>query len=286
MTEINRRALLGAAGVAGAGLALSSCCGEKGPDKQSGYTGAALNPGYGGGPIGESELWGDTVNRPKPRNTSGSFVPAYLCAAYVRFEATGVVILQGHVKLTAAEGQDETKQNDIARKLLMELKAPTAAPGPPLATVLYKDSNFENMSLNGKQVLVIFIDNPKDYVRFVSDDDMWDRPDGTREKFLEHVIRFTKYSSVKPGVEVMPNYNFANLKPIAMGAPFDGELAYRLDFWNVDNAGGQIQATPGDEKTHYRYSMNIYLKMGTNPRGGKTIATVLDPDTGNMGSKP
>jgi hypothetical protein len=292
MTDIDRRALFGAMG---AGLLLAGCCPKpKKDDEVAKPTEKPLDEGSCGDAVGtgsgEHALWGDSVNRPRPRgvSTSTPFQPGYVCAAYTRFEPDGIVVRQGHVRLTGTAVGSEAEQNQIAIMLLKELKSPSAS---PQVNVEFASQNFENFSMNGQQVMVLFIDNPPSLVRFVSDADM---PPATatepKEDYLEHIVRFTQFSGQNIGEEMKKNNAFANLKPIDVSDPaLDGPLAYRLDFWNR-TLSGDIQANKTDASTHARYSMNVHLKMSAKPVGGAgstvTFPLVLDPDTGNMGSNP
>ena len=291
MTGIDRRTLFGALG---AGLVLASC--RPKPKDESGKPdlgGKFEESGCGvvGNASGESALWGDTVNRPLPRGVppGTAFKPEYLCAAYIRFEPDGIVVRQGHVRLTGTAVDSETEQGQIAQKLLMALKNPGSETG---VNVEFQSENFDNFSLNGQQVLVLFVDNNPALARFVSAADMPPpKPGKPQEDFLEHIVRFTQFSGETLGEEVQKNYNFCALKPVSPALQgFDTPLAYRLNFWNRDASGSPIKAEKDKPDTHYRYSMNIHLKYAAKPGGtaggSKYFPVILDPDTGNMGSNP
>jgi hypothetical protein len=289
MIELNRRTLFGAMG---AGLVLAGC---RRSDKKEDAKAIAEKPldgdscGAVGSSAGESALWGDTVNRETPRGVPPGtpFTPDYLCAAYIRLEPTGIVVRQGHVKLTGSAVTSETEQNQIARQLLAALKSPGS---PTNVNVEFRHDNFDDFSLNGKQVLVLFVDNDPALARFVSAADMPPaKPGGGQEDFLDHIVRFTQFSGETLGEQVQKNFSFCALKAVTPPLQgFDSDLAYRLNFWNRNMAGQQIQADKNDPATQYRYSMNIHLRIAAKPGGGgmKTFPVILDPDTGNMGSNP
>jgi hypothetical protein len=290
MTDINRRTLFGAMG---AGLVLAGC--RRKPDTPDeplvgNPAGGKSCGGVVGGGAGESAIWGDPVTLPRPRfvPASAQFNPGFVCAAYARFESTGLVVRQGHVQLTGTAVNSEAQQNDVAVKLLKELRSPSTS--PPVA-VQFPSQNFDNFSMNGQQVLVLFVDNPPSLVRFVADADMPPaKPPKPRENFLEHIVRFTQFSGQNIGEEMTQNHAFAALKAIDVsGQGLDGLLAYRLNFWNTIG-GKPIVAKKEDPTTHARYSMNVHLKMAAKPVGTGsstfTFPLVLDPDTGNMGSNP
>ena len=288
MTAIDRRTLFGAMG---AGLLVAGCRRGSKPDTVKKDEGC----GEVGTSSGEHKVWGDTVNRPRPRGVSAStaFTPEYVCAAYIRFDPDGIFVRQGYVQLTGNAVNSESDQNAIAVKLLHELKAPTS--NPPV-NVEFLSSNFDDFSMNGKQVLVLFVDNLPSFVRFVGDADM--QP-GTstipRENYLEHIVRFTQFSGRIYGKEMEKNHAFCALKPIDLsGEGFAGPIAYRLNYWNRTLLGGDINSMSNrPDKNHpetwRQFSMNIHLKMTAKPTGsGPTVTfpVVLDPDTGNMGSNP
>ena len=292
MTGIDRRTLFAAVG---AGLLLAGCRRE--PKKDEGgkleESGGLKEQDCGavGSASGESALWGDSVNRPRPRGVPAGtpFKPEYLCAAYIRFEPGGIVVRQGHVRLTGTAVDSETEQGQIAQKLLAALKSPGSPTG---VDVEFQNENFDNFSFNGPQVVVLFLDNDPTLARFVSAADMPPpKPGKAPEDYLEHIVRFTQFSGVNLGEEVQKNYNFCALKPVSPPLQgFDTPLAYRLDFWNRDSAGKPIKAEKDNPDTHYRYSMNIHLKyaakLGGTGQGKVTFPVILDPDTGNMGSNP
>lgn len=288
MTKISRRTLFGAMG---AGLVLASCRrGEEEPDGMP-TVGKLDSEDSCGSATGESALWGDTVNRPKPRGVppTMTFSPNYLCAAYIRFEPTGIVVKQGHVQLLGSAVTDEAEQNALAQKLLTSLKNPSAPTG---INVEFPHQNFENFSLNGQQVLVLFVDNDPALARFVSAADMPPpKPGEAPQDVLDHIVRFTQFSGVNLGEEVQKNYNFCAIKEVVPALQgFDTTLAYRLNFWNRTAGNTPIQANKNDPSTHYRYSMNIHLRLAAKPSGAGggavSFPVILDPDTGNMGSNP
>ena len=290
MTEIDRRTLFGALG---AGLVLVSCTpGAK--KRKEGKKEEFGNPEEGdscGSAAGESALWGDKVNKPTPRGVpkGTAFKPDYLCAAYIRFEQDGIVVRQGHVHLMGTAVDSEAEQAAIAQKLLMALKNPG---NPTGVNVEFRHDNFDDFSLNGKQVLVLFVDNDPSVARFVAKKDMPPaEPGKPQEDVLDHIVRFTQFSGVNLGEEAKKNYNFCALKPVEPPLQgFDSPIAYRLNFWNRDGSGDQIKAVKGKPETHFRYSMNIHLRFAAKPSGAGggnvSFPVILDPDTGNMGSNP
>jgi hypothetical protein len=288
MSAIDRRMLFGAMG---AGLLLAGC---KHGEKKDDVLKEDKDCGDSGHGAGESKLWGDPVSQKRPRGVSSMtpFKPDYLCAAYIRFEADGIVVRQGYVHLTGSAVDSEAEQNALAVKLLHELKAPST---PPQVTVEFPYSDFDNFSMNGEQVLVLFVDNLPSLVRFVADSDMQPAtPQKPKENFLDHIVRFTRFSGRLYGQEMEKNYAFCALKPIDLtGQGFEGTLAYRMNYWNRTLAGDINSMSNKPDKNHpetwRRFSMNIHLRMAAKPTGSGSTVTfpvVLDPDTGNMGSNP
>lgn len=276
MTDIDRRTLIG---LAGAGLVLAGCTPET---RDNVIVDDGEDCEGEGEEFGECSLWGHTVNRPTPLNVPPGtvFSADYLCAAYIRFEAGAMIIRQGHVQLTGNAKTNENDQNVIAQKLLRVLKFPTETTD---IVVQFRHDNFDNFSLNGKQVLVLCVDNLPQVARFVTAADM-----PSSENVLEHIVRFTKYSGTDYKV-VKKNHNFCAIKRIdPPTSDFEGPDAYRLNFWNRTPSGSQINAQSSNSTTHFRYSMNIHLKMAVNPTvaGSRMLPIILDPDTGNMGSNP
>lgn len=272
MTDIDRRTLIG---LAGAGLVLAACDDDT---KNNVIVADGKDCEGDGDAFGECSLWGDPVTKQRPPNVSSTtvFSADYLCAAYIRFEGGAMIIRQGHVELTGDAKTDENEQNGLAKKLLRALKFPTETTD---IVVKFPHENFDSFSLNGQQVLVLYVDNLPQVARFVSAADM---PSG--QDVLDHIVRFTKYSGVDYKV-VKKNHNFYAIKRIdPPAADVEGPDAYRLNFWNRTPSGTQINPSAG----HYRYSMNIHLKMAVNPTASasRMLPVILDPDTGNMGANP
>src|SRR5687768_1392233 len=94
MTDIDRRTLLGAAGVAGAGLVLSGCTSDC-PDN-------AQDNGAPTTTEGPCTIYGKSVFQQHPEKENPSdFKPDYLCAAYLRFEPSGTLTVRtAHLRLT------------------------------------------------------------------------------------------------------------------------------------------------------------------------------------------
>jgi hypothetical protein len=233
---------------------------------------------------GESDLWGDSVNKMHP--TSTSFTPTHICGVYIRYEGNGPIIRQGYVRWQAS------KEEDLILDLLRSLKKPAA----PEVNVLYKRYNFDEFNMSSQQVVVIYLDNKPENVRFLTLEDINDDPltsgqqQSPEERLLEHIVRFARFSGIDRS-EVKKNRAFYNIRPIAMPhGEFRGPTAYRLEYYNTDDDGNPWQGVVyNDKSTHKIYSMNIHLLVRSDPAGGgreRMIPTILDPDTGNMGGQP
>jgi hypothetical protein len=273
MNEINRRALLGAAGVASAGLALAGCsetCEADGNGSIGNETGQL-------GSHGDCKIYGDPVNSgyDKP------FQAKELCVVYIQFDKSpGPNIIQGYILLTGSP--DDTEIEKIAQAALQQL-----ATGQGSVAFYETRYNFDRFSFRAPTRIVLFIDNPDTEVRFGSDL-------LPPQVDLEHVVRFTPVTglSANPGVapsfkDATPNQNFYALKRLAI-ANLTGKVAYSLNYLNVNTDGSQITGIPYTNYMRWwRHSINIHLLVAPKHVGGPAwIPLVLDPDTGNMGSNP
>jgi hypothetical protein len=146
---------------------------------------------------------------------------------------------------------------------------------PPSLKVVRPEENFNNFSMSSQQILVIFIDNDPAVVGF------------NETNGLDHIVRFTPYSGKNPnGPQVQPNWAFSDLRPIKFKKPrLSHNKAYRIDFHNTDEGGKPINSN-SNSSTWYVYSMNIHLRQVSGTSSNIYIPVIVDPDTGNMGSRP
>lgn len=284
MNNIDRRTLLATGGLAGASLALSGCGGDVASGNASRDEPNDTGRGGDGDEAGPGELWGDTVNKPYPHG--GTFTPRYICAAYISFQSNGPIIRQGYVERTTPT-QDEARIIELLRTL--------GHPNVPTIGVMHKRYNFDNFSMKGPHILVVYIDNRPNVARFltISDIENDSLPEGeTRphsKRLLDHIVRFTRFSG-NDRKEVEKNFAFYNIQPIPISVTdMEGPVAYRIDYHNTDELGHEWEVTAGNAATYRRYSMNIHYLARSNHAGGggtRMIPMVLDPDTGNMGIEP
>ncbi|MEA3033553.1 MAG: hypothetical protein QOH86_1569 [Sphingomonadales bacterium] len=253
MNGIDRRTLIGAGGAA---LALAGC-GSNTAKKQLAPADMA----------GECADYGDNVSASKPRYGHPTFSPTHLTALYIRFEPTRLILRRGSVVLQNLATQAVT--------LLEALRTANSA------TLFYQE-DLDDFSMGSQQILLMFIDNNKNYVDFRRQ-----RAGESLNDWKDHIIRFAPLSSVtkKPAQK---NYAFYNLRQITLGnnTGWNNDYGYLLDFWNTKSDGSTI-GHPGqtDTSKHFRYAMNIHADMG-GVGSGKFTRIILDPDTGNMGAQP
>jgi hypothetical protein len=253
MNGIDRRTLMGAGGAA---LALAGCGGNNSKTQPA-----------PGDTAGECADYGDNVSASGPRYGHPTFSPTHLTALYIRFEPTRLILRRGSVVL----------QNLAAQAVPLIEALRTANSG----TLFYKE-DLEDFSMGSQQILLMFIDNNKNYVDFRRQ-----RSGESLSIWKDHIIRFAPLSSVtkKPARK---NYAFYNLRQITLGnhAGWNNDYGYLLDFWNTRSDGNYIgHPNQSDTNNHFRYAMNIHADMG-GVASGKFTRIILDPDTGNMGAQP
>ena len=284
MIDINRRNVLSAAG---AGLAVAACspktdsAARQDMDVGDECKARAPYPQHGADPH-------EKVGTKFPNNTK--FSPKYLCAVYIRFEASGQMIVR-HGYFDLATITTDMSQERIAAKLLKS--AADAKSTEDWKSVQYgdirKEVNFENFSFGHPARLFLLIDN--DYVKFD------DRKDA--DEVYRNLLRFTQFrvdtgQEKRDGkfelVKANENYAFFDATLIEM-EEFPNRKLLRLDNHYTDKNGKPIKAVPTNPVTHHRYSINFNLLWTTGDPSGKppsvkVIPMVIDPDGGNMGSQP
>lgn len=258
MSGIDRRTLLG---VGGAALVLAGC-----RDR----TATKDDKVAPGDTAGECADYGDNVSATGPSYGNAVFQPNYLTALYMKFEPTRLVMRRGSVVLPGL-----SSVASLAVPLLESLRTANAG------TTFYRE-DLEEFSMGSQQVLLMFIDNDKNFVDFRRQ-----RSGETVPVWKDHIIRFAPLSSVtmQPAKK---NYAFYNLRRINLGtqANWKNDYGYLLDFWNTRSNGTSIgHPAQNAPSKHYRYAMNIHTDMG-GVGAGKFTRLILDPDTGNMGAEP
>ena len=252
MTEIDRRSLIGAAGV---GLMLSGCATSEQEDNIRRSDNARKM-------FGVCPPFGDLPNLPSPFN---KFEPEYIRVVYLKFDAGKMISLQGNVSLPNKLDVTDQELKSKVSTLIADLRKGSG----------WDKDNIDIVSCGVPLVLLIFIDNDKNSETSFADD-----------KGGENIIRFTDQSGKYPFEERKMNKAFYDLHYIDFSDFGLGRSAYRMKFWSKDAIGQDINmGTAGVPNSYYLYSMNIHLKIPTQ-RAGSWVPMVIDPDTGNMGSKP
>lgn len=266
MDVIDRRSLIGAVG---ATMLIASCnkgTAEGTDTKATSDAEKMFGPCY---PYGQPT----TDLKPDATGNVSDFDPENICAVYIKFESNGTLtIKQAHIAVPKLKPTD----SDIVAASAPLLNAMSKAAYNGNGAKKFKE-NFEDLTFSSQHVLVIFLDNKIDAVRF-------------SEKDVD-IIRFTPVSGNDPSIDINENHAFFDRRPVAInaGSGTSGRLAYLLNFWNTDDKGNKIaNVTENDAATHYLYSMNIHLQMATSKRTAKLnwVPIVIDPDTGNGGAYP
>ncbi len=267
MNEIDRRTLFGLAGVAGAGLVLTGCSGNSSKPKPVGYCDAA----------------GQSVRDLKPDKFGGvtQCVPKYICIVYVRFEPSiGLNVRCTYVPLTTNPTPAEVISK--VRPVLHRL-ATTGTHNQ------FDKEDIELIHLGSQQIVVIYIDNDPNKIRFHYNPADFNGPNNNHS--FDRTIRFVPFSSKGPTFLVRDNHAFFNIMKmdiVTTGTSLRSPVAFRLDYWNTDELGRAVTNVTSDPKTQFLYSMNIHLEMASPVSSGpqKWVPVILDPDTGNGGSEP
>ncbi len=252
MTEITRRNIFAAAGD------VNTC------DR----TVKMLGPGYNCGMPAET---------PK----EDEFDPAYVCAVYIRLEPNGTFTIR-HAYDDA--GDDPTQYDTKAIAILEDAKKAKSNDDWKDTSGDYKkrkEIGFDNFTFGSRQLIYFFVDNDPETLKF-------DERNGKAT-----ILRFSPYSGINysAGPVMKENYAFYNLvaKDLSIQAS-KGTRAVVVQFWNTKADGTDIDAKENDPETHYVYSMNLHMLMSAGKRGGdannRIVPVILDPDGGNVGSKP
>jgi len=266
--NVSRRALVTALG---GGLLAAGCNGHE-QSKENSLTRADVDAWVRG------KMWGGDaphgmdvgVAEPCPLAAGVTFSPRFLCVQYLRFEGNQLTCMRGYVPYTNVVSADIVSATEA---VIRDLKANSSGSFVPdhNGTKIHKNMDF--IGFGSQQVFAIFLDNPENYVEFEKD-------------VPEFRVKFTSLSGRGQGatqVLMRKNNAFVNLNERKI-AGYDGERVLYLEYWNTDENGKIISPSAGNPATHYRYSMNIQLKMSVG--GGKSVPLILDPDTGNMGGTP
>lgn len=269
MTDIDRRTLLGAAGAAGAGMMLAGCDGRSSKKKCEETTDLA----------GLCASHGKSVDQARPDKAQDSdFKPQYLSVAYLRFDSLGRLIARtAHLALPQ---YDDAYVNAQTTKLLEEMVT-----GVYTLPVLFAANNFVNFHYSKQTIVVVFLDNDPNYIRFNSD------PSLSEQQNLKYVIRFSQFSGQPPYSARRPNHSYFGIRKLDLVSTLlTGKTAYRLNFWSRDKDNITLNVPKTDKRRWHIYSMNIHLLMkaalATAGQAETWVPIIVDPDTGNMGSNP
>lgn len=265
MTEIDRRALIT---VAGAGLVLTAC--KPGDSTKTPTAGPTWTDGAGSG-----LLYGQPVRATAP-STPGhvtEFNPEKICFVMLRFDAGGALtVRRTYIPVPAPK----PTQAQIKTAVIPQLKRLSAN----TSTKPEDRDNIDPINLFGQRVLVIYLDNNPATARFKYD------PDPRNEvASYDYTLRFAPYSGADPKREIKENHAFFNVRkiPFVQADGLTGKEAFVLEFWNSDERGEPIDAKEAEDRSHYRYSLNILLEVLA---GTRWVPIIVDPDTGNMGAEP
>ncbi|MEA3011409.1 MAG: hypothetical protein QOJ91_3101 [Sphingomonadales bacterium] len=150
----------------------------------------------------------------------------------------------------------------------------------------YRD-HIDPIRLIGQRLLVIYLDNDPNVIRFKHDH--YTNP-VDEEPSYAYTLRFTPYSGKDPKDTTKPNHAFFNVRKITFPDASDpkAKTAFCLEYWNTNESGATLgYVDPDDEGKHYRYSLNILLESkAPSVDGEKWVPLIVDPDTGNMGAEP
>lgn len=277
MGNIDRRAIIGAAGigVAGVTIALAGCSGE--PGSSGGNT-----PGKDD--EGAQDPWGEDPHAAGPKTPPpGGFDPGYLCIVYIKFTGSNMVVRHGYIASppksaakTLAEGA--ARQRADAEALLNEAAKEDwkiSRLGHPR-----KEVNFERFDFGQQMRLFFFIDN--DGIGFDH------RKKGGK---YSNLLRFVKYNTTsdmdafKPK-PVDPNHAFFGATLVPLKVNGKERQALQLDNWYCGPDGKPV--VPENPSTHQFFAMDLNLLWAGAEAGTdrKLIPIIIDPDGGNMGSQP
>lgn len=268
MGEIDRRALIGAAG---ATVALAACSKEG-----AGGTEAVRNSVCLDLPESKSGLtiFGTGIPHEVPnipvvngrRHPKGArptdYKPQYACLVYLKFSDNKLYSNYGHfMKSTfALSGKSIKDQFD------------NISSGNNWLDAERQGNNFDEFSFGRQHDIYFFLDNGNDIV--------FDP---------ENLIQFTQYGIKRDvnGSKPLKYENNSFLNAEILTNIYPGKNVLHLENWYTDKVGKKCEAKYDEEKTHHLYSFNIHLLMAVGAiTATKTIPIVIDPDGGNMGSQP
>ncbi|MFL6845962.1 MAG: hypothetical protein ACJ8ER_13910 [Allosphingosinicella sp.] len=268
MSGIDRRTLFAAAG---AGLVLAGCD-SKAKKQQMGMVGTCALHGQSVTDTGP-EVMGDVK----------SFAPDRICIVYLQFVAGLMRVRRTYVDIAGTSPTDSTIQAQILGELARVSK------WDPATTEDTDD--IHPIRLGGQRILVIYVNNKQEYIRFAYRRGGTTTPQEEKESYT-HTVRFTEFSGQNPEERsriIRKNHAFFNIRKIALlTAPtveMEATDALFLDYWNTAEYGDKINADKNNLDTWYIYSMNIKLEMAT-PDPNRWVPVIVDPDTGNMGAEP
>ena len=275
MSDFSRRTMIG---VAGATMAIAACSPARdgnGEDSASTDNEKGIN-----------DNWGEDPHKDAPDvKPAGGFKPIFACVAYIRFDSKGSAIIRhGYIETGGLRSGESEDQFALREAKLVEEMLATAATAvdwkASRAGYPRKEVNFEGFDFGQQMRVFVAIDN--DGIKF---DDR-----KTKGRYA-NLVRFTKYQTRPelPDFEprlTNPNHGFFGATLVDLNVNGTVRQALRLDNWYVGPNAQEIKA--GDPKTHQSFAMDFHLLWQASDTGGKikAIPIVIDPDGGNVGSRP
>lgn len=268
MGDINRRALIGAAG---ATVALAACTKEGAGGAEAARNSICLDLPESKSGLG---IFGTGIphevpnipvsnGRRYPKGAKSSdYKPEYACLVYLKFLNNKLYSNYAHfLKSTFAESGKSIK--DQFEKIASDQNWVDAK---------REGKNFDEFAFGNQHDIYFFLDNSGDIV--------FDP---------ENLIQFTQYGIKRDvnGNKPLKYENNSFLNAEILTNIYPGKDVLHLENWYTNKVGKKCEAKYNDYKTHHLYSFNIHLLMAVGAiTATKSIPIVIDPDGGNMGSQP
>ena len=235
--------------------------------------------------------YGQLATDSAPSLWAVQFAPKYLCAIYITRELNPDKKIYELKARQAYAPYDSSASagslRDEASALLDSIKSSSYD-----KSIIRVDDNFDNFSFNSMQYLVFALDIPAEELDFCRGQE-------------NGVIQLSSLGAANIeliGETRQENFAFFNLKEITLNSTLANNEGYVMEYWNTTPDGRWIQADKDDIRTHYYYSMNIFLRqrLGKLPAppvrppvlppwpnaNAMTLPIILDPDVGNNGGEP